>query len=214
MVIGVVLLGNFIKDKMIRNSRKLCNKSHLCNGRYLLLKPINYKELKITDISLELFSNFNRYQDVKKCWRKENGQWILKEIAFTEQWGAYEYELLVKCLQNTIREGGTVFGAFKNGVLVGFASIESQFWGSQKQYLQLSSIHTSYENRGNGVGKNLFSLTCKKAREMGAKKLYISANSSQETQAFYKALGCVEAVEYNDKLVTKEPFDCQLEYSL
>ncbi|MDF2592353.1 MAG: GCN5-related N-acetyltransferase, partial [Clostridia bacterium] len=32
-------------------------------------------------------------------------------------------------------------------------------------------------------------------------------------QAFYKAMGCVEAKEYNDRLVAEEPFDCQLEYS-
>jgi len=65
-----------------------------------------------------------------------------------------------------------------------------------------------------GIGKKLFSLICKKAKEMGAQKLYISAHSSEETQAFYKAVGCVEAVEYNVKLVEEEPCDCQLEYCL
>ncbi len=49
---------------------------------------------------------------------------------------------------------------------------------------------------------------------MGAKKLYISAHSSQETQAFYSSMGCIEAREYNKTLVAKEPYDCQLEYSL
>jgi ribosomal protein S18 acetylase RimI-like enzyme len=105
-------------------------------------------------------------------------------------------------------------GAFNNNMLVGFASVESQSFGLQKEYLQLSSIHTSYESRGMGIGKNLFSLVCKKAKEIGAQKLYISAHSSQESQAFYKALGCVEAMEYSDILVVKEPCDCQLEYKL
>lgn len=27
-------------------------------------------------------------------------------------------------------------------------------------------------------------------------------------------MGCVEAIEYNESLVAKEPYDCQLEYSL
>lgn len=49
---------------------------------------------------------------------------------------------------------------------------------------------------------------------MGAKKLYKSAHSSQETQAFYQAIGCVEAVEYNESLIAAEPYDCQLEYIL
>lgn len=175
---------------------------------------IYYKELEKADINSALFANFNRFQDVKKCWRKENGKWILKDIAFTEQWNLDEYEYLIKCLQNTIITGGKVFGAFYNNVLVGFASVEYQFFGSQKNYQQLSSIHISYENRGFGIGKKLFYLVTEKAREMGAGKLYISAHSSQETQNFYKAMGCVEAIEYNSKLVEEEPFDCQLEFSL
>lgn len=42
----------------------------------------------------------------------------------------------------------------------------------------------------------------------------MSTHSSEETQAFYKAMGCMEAVEYNEKLVSEEPCDCQLEYCL
>jgi len=179
-----------------------------------MLELIYYKELEKTDINSGLFANFNRFQDVKKCWRKENEKWILKDIAFTEQWGSDEYEYLIKCLQNTVITGGKVFGAFYNNVLVGFASVEYQLFGSQKEYQQLSSIHISCENRGFGIGKKLFYLVTEKAREMGARKLYISAHSSQETQAFYKAMGCVEAIEYNSKLVGEEPYDCQLEYSL
>ncbi len=64
------------------------------------------------------------------------------------------------------------------------------------------------------IGKKLFSIMCEEAKEKGAKKLYISAHSSEETQGFYKTLGCVEAKEYNSKLVAEEPCDCQLEYSL
>lgn len=178
------------------------------------METIIYKQLKDIEINIALFSSFNRYQDVKKCWRKENGEWILKEIAFTEQWDSDEYEYLVKCLQNTVNSGGAVFGAFHKEVLIGFASVENEFFGSQKEYLQLSCIHTSYESRGMGIGKKLFSIACKKAKQMGAQKLYISTHSSEESQAFYKATGCVEAVEYNAKLVDAEPCDCQSEYCL
>ena len=176
--------------------------------------PIIYKELEVSQINKELFSSFDRYQEVKNCWRKEGGKWLLREVAFTEQWGSDEYEFLTQCLQNTVTQGGAVFGAFDDEELIGFASLEGQLWGSQNQYLQLSSIHTSYGKRGSGIGKKLFSLVCNKAKQMGAEKLYISAHSSEETQAFYKALGCTETAEYNDDLVSKEPFDCQLEYKL
>ena len=178
------------------------------------MELINYRELKEHEINEELFENFNRYQEVKKCWRKENGEWVLKDIAFTEQWDLKEYKILISCLQNTIKTGGVVIGAFNNNVLVGFASVENQPFGSEKEYLQLSSIHISYESRGIGIGKNLFIIAAKRAKEIGAKKLYISAHSSQETQSFYKTMGCVEAIEYNEKLVAEEPCDCQLEYKI
>ena len=176
----------------------------------------NFKYYVLTqkDINLELFSNFDRYQEVTKCWRKENNKWILKDISFTEQWDQDNYKSLVKEFINTIENGGTVFGVFKDDVLIGFASLENDFFGSNKQYLQLSAMHVSYNYRGKGIGKELFDLISKKAKEMGAKKLYISSHSSKETVAFYKSMGCKEAVEYNKELVEKEPYDCQLEYIL
>lgn len=53
----------------------------------IIYKPLNKKE-----INLSLFTNFNRYQEVKKCWRKEGNEWVLKDISFTEQWGTEEYK--------------------------------------------------------------------------------------------------------------------------
>lgn len=48
-------------------------------------------------------------------------------------------------------------------------------------------------------------------KKSGAEKLYISAHSAVETQAFYNAMGCAEALEYSKFHTQKEPFDCQLE---
>lgn len=92
--------------------------------------------------------------------------------------------------------------------------MENSFFGSEKQYLQLSCIHVSEESRGNGIGKQLFSYAVEAATELGAQKLYISAHSAKESQAFYHALGCVEAKEYNRELAEAEPCDCQLEFVL
>ena len=52
------------------------------------------------------------------------------------------------------------------------------------------------------------------AKQSGADKMYISAHSSKESQAAYKALGCVHAIEINRKLAEEEPCDVQLEYVL
>lgn len=167
-----------------------------------------------TEINTALFSNFNRYQEVTKCWRKVEGEWVLRDISFTEHWSDDQYEELVNYLVNTIDTGGTVWGALKDEKLVAFASLENKFFGSRNQYLQLSSIHVSKESRGEGIGRKLFHEACERAIEMGAKKLYISAHSSEETIAFYHELGCVEVKEYNETLVAQEPYDCQLELRL
>lgn len=87
-------------------------------------------------------------------------------------------------------------------------------FGGIHKYFDLSSIHVSEDMRGNGVGKALFLAAKEWAKKNGARKLYISAHSAVESQAFYKAMGCVEAEEYDQKHVEKEPCDCQLECAL
>ena len=60
----------------------------------------------------------------------------------------------------------------------------------------------------------MFGLCAEKARLMGAAKLYISANPSEETLAFYKKIGCVDSVEINAKLLECEPYDRHMEFVL
>lgn len=175
---------------------------------------MEYINIEEKDITCELFTHFNRHQVVTKCWRKIDGKWCIKNIEFVEEWGQTEFEFLVKCLKNTVKTGGLVTGAFEDGKLKGFISVESEFFGSRKQYLELSSMHTSEDMRRKGVGRELFHIAKQWAKEQGAQKLYISGHSSVESQAFYKAMGCVEAKEYDRAHVEKEPCDCQLECEL
>ncbi len=65
-----------------------------------------------------------------------------------------------------------------------------------------------------GVGRKLFEKAAGVAEGYGAKRLYISAHSSKESQAAYKALGCVHAEEIIPWIANEEPFDVQLEYVL
>ena len=125
-----------------------------------------------------------------------------------------EFQTLVSCLQNTIRTGGFVYGAFYEGNLKGFTSVESELFGGAQQYLDLSCIHVSEDMRGKGIGETLFAAAKDWAKKHGARKLYISGHSAVETQAFYKKMGCVETELYNEAHVEKEPCDCQLECRL
>lgn len=175
---------------------------------------MKYKELKLEEIERNLFLHFERHQVVQKCWRKVNNKWTIQDAPFIDQWSEEDYSILVKCLKNTIQTGGVVFGAFLEGQLKGFASVEPVLFGKNQEYMDLSSIHVSEDMRGHGIGKQLFQLAAAWAKSNGAKKLYISAHSAVESQAFYHAMGCVEAMEYKKEHVEQEPYDRQLEYWL
>ena len=147
------------------------------------------------------------------CHRRVNGAWVIREDPFIDDWTEEDYRILVDCLKNTVRTGGFVYGAFVDGVLKGFTSVEAELFGGDNRYLDLSCIHVSEDMRGRKIGQTLFRAAADWAAQKGAGKLYISAHSAVETQAFYRAMGCVEAQEYNKEHVEKEPYDCQLEYS-
>lgn len=173
-----------------------------------------YKELAADDMDLSLFAFFDRTQIVTKCWRKIDGKWVIKDVPFVDNWSEKEYQEGVQYLRNLILSNGYVVGALDHGQFKGFASVEPDLFGTHAKYMNLSNLHVSRERRGQGIGRKLFALAKAWAIQHGAQKLYISAHSSVESQAFYKAMGCVEAVEYHKQLAEKEPCDCQLECKL
>lgn len=175
---------------------------------------IQYRDLQADEICRDLFRDFIRRQNVTKCWRRENGQWVVRDDPFIDDWSEADYRTLISCLRNTVATGGFVHAAFVRGSLKGFVSVESTLFGGDQKYLDLSSIHISEDMRNQGIGSTLFLAASEWARSKGAGKLYISAHSAVETQAFYRKMGCVEASVYNQKHVAEEPYDCQLEYVL
>lgn len=175
---------------------------------------LQYKRLLEQDIDRELFDGFIRRQVVTKCWRRENGEWTVKDAPFLDDWTEEDYRKLTAELRGILSSGGFVYGAFSGGKLKGFASVDPNRFGSRGEYFDLTQLHVSEETRRRGIGKALFLAAAEWAREKGAGKLYISAHSAVESQAFYRAMGCVEAAEYDPKHTQAEPFDCQLEYRL
>lgn len=100
-----------------------------------------YRRLSEDEICQELFNGFIRRQEVTKCWRKINGEWIIKDDPFIDDWTEEDYAFLVSCLKNTVSTGGFVYAAFYNGVLKGFVFVEAGLSGGKQKYLDLSSIH-------------------------------------------------------------------------
>lgn len=175
---------------------------------------IAYRNLNESELNRELFKDFRRRQVVTKCRRKEGGEWVIKDDPFVDDWTDADYGTLVSCLKNTLATGGFVHAAFIDGSLKGFVSVEPAIFGGEQRYLDLSSIHVSEDMRGSGIGRELFSAAKKWAKAHGARKLYISAHSAVESQAFYRKMGCAEAEVYHQGHVEAEPYDCQLECTL
>lgn len=173
-----------------------------------------YRTISEHKLNRTLFQDFVRRQEVTKCWRKEPSGWTIKDAPFIDDWSEADYQTLISCLRNTLQTGGFVYAAFSGGALKGFVSVEPKLFGGSHRYLDLSSIHVSMDMRGHGIGRSLFHAAAQWAKAHGGKKLYISAHSAVESQAFYKAMGCTEAQQYDQTHVNAEPFDCQLEYQL
>ena len=108
----------------------------------------------------------------------------------------------------------TAIGAFDGEEVIGFITVSHSIFGNTAKYVELVCFQVSEPYRGKKIGKTLFYKACEEAKRLGADKLYISAHSSKESQAAYKAIGCVHAEEINQKLAEEEPCDVQLEYIL
>ncbi|MHA7966377.1 GNAT family N-acetyltransferase [Paenibacillus sp. CAU 1782] len=181
----------------------------------MLGQEITYRELAIKDLHPEMLLPFRRYQEVNRVWRMVDGRRRLVSEPFIDNWDREtKIEIVEQDFKHCLMGGGSVFCGVHDGKIVGFSSLPRQLFGSANQYADLMQLHVSADYRGKGLGKKLFAMSAEQAKSWGAGKLYISAHSAEETVAFYRAAGCVDALEINAAHVEREPFDCQLEYVL
>jgi predicted N-acetyltransferase YhbS len=185
-----------------------------------MMENIEYKELSLENICDNLLDSFNRYQKVTKCWINKNGNWTLTDEEYIVDWDKTETgidglskERVIKLLSNVIDKNlGYVFGAYKDGKLIGFSILLNNRFGSKRQYIALKSLHVSLDYRKQGIGRRLLELSVEKARQIGIEKIYISANDSVDTIRFYFNFGCVDAMEINKEITDDDSYDRPLEY--
>ena len=177
------------------------------------MQPV-FREFSESEIVRELFAPFIRRQKVHNCLRLIDGKWQVVEAPFIDDWTEEQFAFGIKCLQNTVHTGGLVLGSFLDGKLKGFVSVESEPFGPDGEYLDLSSIHVSADMRRRGMGALLFQRAAEWARRHGARKLYISSHPAVESQGFYARMGCVDARHIHKGHVAREPLDRQLEFDL
>ena len=178
------------------------------------MSTIIFTKLSEENLHADSLDGFVRHQEVKECWRKIGNEFILVPNEFVEDWNAEKCRENAQKMIDGIKENGFAYGAFCEDKLVGYIYVAKQFFGRTKQYIELQMFHISEPFRRMGLGKELFRLACGEAKMLGAKKLYISAHSSEESQAVYRSLGCMDAVEVNKDIAENEPYDVQMEYQL
>ena len=173
-----------------------------------------YRRLDNHNFSGHSLDGFIRHQTVTECWRKTGSDWKLVPIVYEENWSQAQCREIAEDVAQHINLDQTGFGAFDGERIIGFATVSHRIFGAAARYVQLVCFQISEEYRRQGIGRKLFSKACEEAQRLGADKLYISAHSSKESQAAYRALGCSFAEEINEELAAAEPFDVQMEYRL
>ena len=157
----------------------------------------------------------DRSEVIDNIYYLRNGQLVLEPEHYDMRgWPPGEIEKATSFLLDCFDHGGHFWGAFDGEQMVGVAVLESRFIGSAKDTLQMKFLHISRAFRQQGLGKKLFWLTVRKARALGARKLYVSATPSENTVNFYMHMGCVPATEIDQELFELEPEDIHLEYVL
>ncbi len=111
-------------------------------------------------------------------------------------------------------QGATFLGAFEDDRLLGIAILKHDFFGNPPDQLQFYFLHVSYEARGRGIGKALFTRTVERAKALGARRLYISATPTEHTVQFYLRQGCTLMAEPDPELFAAEPEDIHFEYGI
>ncbi len=172
---------------------------------------MNIRELHREEI--EEIWTIDRGEVIENIYYLQNGNLVLQPEHYDMQgWPPGEPEQYIPILIDCFDRGGTFYGAFQNGELIGVVVLDNKLIGPNKDQLQLKFLHISRTYRKRGLGKILFNKVVKRAHEMKARKLYVSATPSENTINFYINMGCVVTREVDRELFELEPEDIHLEY--
>lgn len=167
---------------------------------------------KLLRTEIEQVWSIDRREVIENIYYFENGELVLKPEYYDMQgWPSGDVEKSSQALLDCFDRGGWFLGAFDDGKLVGAAILDNKFIGRDGNQLQLKFLHVSRNYRKHGLGKQLFHLAADRAREMGAKQMYISATPSENTVNFYMRLGAVVTKEPDAELFALEPEDIHFE---
>ena len=165
---------------------------------------IRIELLSTENFNMNSLDNYQRKQDVKKVYRKHNGEYILVDCIYTEDWDAKKRRSVAKDISS---DDYITYLAIENDEVIGFIGLKKYL---VETYMILDMMQVSAACRGQGIGRKLFDAGKEEARKVGAEALYISACSSEETIAFYKAMGAELTDCPIKEIAEAEPYDMQM----
>lgn len=167
-------------------------------------------DISITLLSSDNFTpcaldDFQRRQNVRRVYRKINGTYSLIESPYIEDWTVSEKRKIASDISQKDR---VTYLAIYNNKVIGFVSFLGE---TQENRLIMKALFVSTAFRGKGLGRRLFSILRTEATARNASSIYISACSSEETVAFYRAMGAELSKNPIQAIADAKPLDLQME---
>ena len=148
------------------------------------------RELTQENLKIDFLNGFKHNQSWDKQWVNKNNSWLLQDCEMSREWDNEKREWIPTYLIEQISRGGNAIGAYAKDKLVGFCCVDGVL---RDGYANMTMLFVDDDYKRLGIGKKLFLAISEKARLIGAEKMFISAIPSQDTIAFYMAIGCKDA---------------------
>jgi GNAT superfamily N-acetyltransferase len=126
----------------------------------------------------------NYHPDYAGAFKKLNEAWINKYFELEE-----DDVNTLNFPDRILHEGGFIFIALKEGKAVGTCALRKKTSGSY----ELSKMAVAEEAQGLGIGRKLGEAAIEKAKEIGARKIYLEGNTLLKSSIhLYRKLGFKE----------------------
>ena len=227
--VSIGLFENSDYNKMVRIS-----KSYIVNLNYIIEIKNNYAimpRLIKLPISRKLTKEIKNKFNINQC-LKCNYQQLFKDdltmnifdyfddnhhvfdIDIKDDYNYHKCQISLKNMQNTIERNGIVIGVFSNELLIGYALLESDLFGSDNQYVLLSDFYISSRFTNLGIGQELINRITNYAKNLTAKKIYLSYEDNDIATSFYRNNGWVTVKENHEDYINKLKSNIQIELEL
>ena len=156
------------------------------------------------ELKEDLLDGFSHRTRITEIWVREGDALVLRPTDRIREWSGEKKRWIALWLRDQTEDGGAAFGAFEDGKLVGFASVDGPLTEGSPRYANLTLLFVDDARQRRGIGSMLFGAACAFATQKGADRLFVSAVPSRETVAFYARMGCRAAEKVPPDFVDTE----------